>query len=283
MRALVRLLSAVLLAGLVAAGTLVPAEAAAKPAPLTRAKMRSAPVPSLCGYPAGRLVKGRLPGAGVENGFRARLGSVALGKLVKGSRGDAAVEVVCSSRARLVESFVLLYRAGARGPVYRGKVSFGRWSQYGPEVVTSVSIAKRRVNVAGLHTRAEDPLCCGSLPWRAVLRLKGKRTALVSRTTVGEASVARAFLAAVDREDLAAASRYASRAVASGAIAQTRSGSSMRLTRCGARSELPPGSRGCDSVFTVKPPFESSNSALIMHLQVTSTGGWRVTRAFRAE
>lgn len=132
------------------AGTLTGASAPA-PEPLTPSAILSAPVPSLCGHPAGRLVRGKLPGLGygevtiqdIESRAWAKT-SLVIGRIDKDSRPDAAVAMRCNLGGVGWPGWVLFY---GPGPRLMGGFDLSRLLGEGRQHVTGMKMSGRDVVV----------------------------------------------------------------------------------------------------------------------------------------
>lgn len=136
------------------------------------AALRRAPVPSLCGHPAGRLVDGHLPGTPRGEGG-VELSDTSFGDL----DGDGVVEgaaLVSCSQGNSVETSVHLYRSGLR-PL--GQVEHDQGLD-DPFAATSVRITGRRLQVAGRSYDSDDARCCPSGLLVRRFRLRGSTVSL---------------------------------------------------------------------------------------------------------
>ena len=121
---------------------------------MTAAALRRAPVPPLCGHPAGRLVDGRLQSS-ADGG--AELSDTSVGDL----DGDGVVEAVAMvscSRGNSFENSVHLYRSGLRLLATVDHAQ-GLDSQF---AASSVRITGGRLHVAGYSYDDDDANCCPS-------------------------------------------------------------------------------------------------------------------------
>lgn len=127
-------------------GALALTGAAVTPANATsiKDKLPSAPVPSLCEYPAGRLVNGRLPGTGAGN-VTLDLTRSRVGNLIKGGGSGAAAVLSCSQGGVGWPDHVVFYDSKLRiiGHFDSGRIGV----QSGRAHITAVSISKRVVTI----------------------------------------------------------------------------------------------------------------------------------------
>jgi len=180
------------------------------PGPAARveqADLLAAPVPSLCGHPAGELVDGMLPGIppgeGVvwiyvdENG-RIPAGRVAYGPLGRGSEVDAAVAVYCDRGGTAWPEAVVLY---GPGPALLGHVVLSEIVP-GRQTVESLRIADGVVTVRFVNSYAADGRP-GRVDGTVELVLRGTRVVTRNLELVDERSTAAEALAAAVAGDAA--------------------------------------------------------------------------------
>ena len=123
---------------------------------LDRTALESAPVPALCGHPAGRLRQGRLSGVPDGEG-EVSLAEVVLGDLDRDGEREAAAVVTCS-QGNGVSDNVLVYAAGPR-LVGRVPIGEGLDSEVqGQQVVMGVGT----LQVSGAFQDGDDARCCPS-------------------------------------------------------------------------------------------------------------------------
>jgi hypothetical protein len=119
-----------------------------------RLALRRAPVPSLCGHPAGALVDGHLPGtppgeAGVE------LRETAFGDLNGDGRAEGVAVLSCTQGTTVVRT-VHVYR----NPLaYLARVDAGA-TLGRPIAITDVRVASGLVEVSARYPDKDDPRCC---------------------------------------------------------------------------------------------------------------------------
>jgi hypothetical protein len=122
--------------------------------PLDVQALRSAPVPALCGHPAGTLVNGHLPGtpageAGVE------LRQTAFGDLNADGVAEGVAVLSCAQGNTVVRT-VHVYR----NPLaYVGAVDAGATLKR-PIAITGVRVASGMVEVSARYPGEDDPRCC---------------------------------------------------------------------------------------------------------------------------
>ncbi len=121
---------------------------------LNEAELRSAPVPSLCDHPAGRLRDGSLPGIPPGRG-EVTLGKSAFGDLDGDGVDEAAVVLSCSGGNDVVTD-VFVYAVGPR-LVGRVPVEEGLHSEVHGH---AVRVTRGRLEVSGLFQDDDDPRCC---------------------------------------------------------------------------------------------------------------------------
>lgn len=181
------LLATATLLGVAAAPTVAQDDPASRAAPVSSASLLEAPVPSLCGFPAGRLSDGHLPGPdGYGGAWLSEPSLHAFGDL-DGSPGvDAAAVVRCNhggvgwpdnvvvwdSQLRVLGSFTTSDLTGGERDVVT------RLARTGSTV---------RLDVVGI-TRSGDASCCGSRDARVALRYDPakSRVAVVGRRLFDE-------------------------------------------------------------------------------------------------
>lgn len=136
---------------------------------LDEAALASAPVPSLCGHPAGRLRNGELPGIAPGAGF-VELDETALVDLDGDGLLEATVVLSCSVGNSVITS-VHIYRSGPRlvgdVPVGKGLGSEAR--------VTDIAAGPGRVEVSARFQDEDDARCCPSGYVVRSFRLKGSQ------------------------------------------------------------------------------------------------------------
>jgi len=128
---------------------------------ITEADLLAAPVPSLCGHPAGTLVDGRLPGIPpgegvvwifVDESGRIPAGRVAYGDLGPDVGNGAAVAVYCDRGGASWPEAVVLY---GPGPTYLGHVVLSDLTP-GRQSVVSLAVADGVVRVGFVNSWAAD-------------------------------------------------------------------------------------------------------------------------------
>jgi hypothetical protein len=198
--------------------------------------LSSAPVPSLCGHPAGNLVDGSLPGVPEHDGgvwLRATSSPhmVTQGVLRPGASADIAAVVSCNRGGVGWPDNIVVYDKRLRiiGTVELGKVTKG-----GRESVRRIWIERRTVfvQVWGIG-RDGDAGCCGSASALVQLRWsRSRKRVTVAQTRIyDERASARRFLRAVQRGRRAAAKRYGSSSAVD-ALFAIRKRARLRLAGC---------------------------------------------------
>ncbi|MCU1616635.1 MAG: hypothetical protein JWO98_4175 [Frankiales bacterium] len=158
-------------------------------APLTAAALRSAPVPSLCDFPAGTLVNSVLPGAPPSAGSppalvadgsgRRPMDTMAFGDLNGDGLGDAAAVVNCNKGGVGWPDNIVFWARGPAGPVALGSYQMGDAvgdARGATEKVTYQPDGSVRVET--LDARSYDQGCCPS--GRAIVTLKWDGTKVVA-------------------------------------------------------------------------------------------------------
>lgn len=129
---------------------------------VTPAQLRSAPVPSLCDHPAGRLVDGRLPGLDPTRGHVALIDSQVADLDGDGrDEGIALLECTYGGNANYVS--VHVYRPG---PVHAGRADIDgdREIQRSRGVsLQGVHVVDGVLEVTALDGDTDDPTCCPSV------------------------------------------------------------------------------------------------------------------------
>jgi hypothetical protein len=154
--------------------------------PLSVADLQSAPVPPLCRFPAGKLVRGSLPGQPASagrpptlvtttlDGSRAEL--VALGDLDGNGRGDAAAVVNCNAGGVGWPDNIVFWSATRNGPAVLGAYQMG--DTVGDARNGTTKVAYQRdgsVVVDSLDAREFDAGCCVTGRARVTLKWDGRR------------------------------------------------------------------------------------------------------------
>lgn len=166
----------------------------------------SAPVPSLCDHPAGKLVNGELPGI-PEN-----QGGVSLGAIAKGTihaSGDMAAVVSCNRGGVGWPDNVVVYD---RTRKIIGTVELRKVTRGGRETVDRIRISGRTVFVDVVNIAQKgDAQCCGSAS--ALLKLRWnagrKRVVVASQTRYTERRTVTNLLSAVRAGRRSAAAKLA--------------------------------------------------------------------------
>lgn len=146
--------------------------------PFVPADLLSAPVPSLCGHPAGRLVNGTLPGIGPTMGFVSLMwtggeerGAIAVGNL-DGKPGDEIAAVVgCSQGGIGHPSSVQIY---GPGPALLGSVNLNDIVPVvGQAILRDIAYSDGSILIRWATGRAGDCLCLPTINAQARARLSG--------------------------------------------------------------------------------------------------------------
>lgn len=138
-----RLLS-MLVAIVVAAGTALYGPLSSAQALPIMQRLLAAPVPGMCGYPAGRLIDGHLPGTAPGN-VDLDLARTRVGKLIKGRASGAAAVFSCSQGGVGWPEHVVFYDSGTKVIGHFDSGSIGVAS--GRAKVARVTISKRVVTI----------------------------------------------------------------------------------------------------------------------------------------
>lgn len=233
---------------------------------LTRDQLLSAPVPSLCEHPPGRLVGGKLPGIDEQNGF-VSLGFVTspqeadnllLFGDVDGSPGEEAVVVVdCNQGGVAWPQVILVY---GDGPTLRSTIELSNSvpDPNGRARVEAMRLESGAVAVQWLTSRDGDAGCCSSLDASARIRLEGNRAVITDVKTHDEEPAVTAFVNALERRDRAAALRLADADVVDEMLAASQALGSFGSWSCqGELGDLPlleGSNRVCTIDVTGNPP-----------------------------
>jgi pimeloyl-ACP methyl ester carboxylesterase len=164
------------------AGEAVGAWIAAMNRPVTAAALRSAPVPALCVFPAGRLVGGVLPGQPASAGIPPTLVNnsggaplAAFGDLDGRGAADAAAAVNCNAGGVSWPDHVVFWAAGRDGPTVLGAYQMGDAVGDARNGTTRITWTKgATVVVDTLAARPGDGGCCASGRARVTLKWDGK-------------------------------------------------------------------------------------------------------------
>lgn len=249
-------------------------------------ELDNAPVPSLCGHPAGTLVDGVLPGV-PENEGGVWLGFNGDSKVVKGSirpgiDGDLAAVLDCNRGGVAWPENIVFYDAAHNilGAVDLYDVTRGGregvrrlWFSGGALVVEVVNIQRK-----------EDAACCGSGSARVRLDLGADgKVSVLSRTVYTERSAAQKLITAVNRRQRTTARRYGTSAAVS-ALFSARKGAHLGLVKCyGLLSDeawwindISPASRSCLVSVNRSGPYDS---AYAVHMERVSWNKWRARAA----
>src|SRR3954468_3692442 len=175
-----RFLSAVTVAGLALAGAVAPSSAQAKASPVSLPQLESAPVPTLCGHPGGRLVHGVLPGIPALAGkvvlaatpAHHGAATLAFGDLNHDGVRDAAAVVLCRTGSTSRPSSIQLYTAGGKR---LGGFDLAAFTHRATDVVSKVTIVHDVVFVHWTSNQHGDAPGTASLDYAAQLRLVGHK------------------------------------------------------------------------------------------------------------
>jgi hypothetical protein len=144
--------------------------------PLTAASLLSAPVPSLCQHPAGRLVNGHLPGIPANRGsvelawaygLRSDHDMMTVGDLNGDGISDAAAVVSCNAGGVGWPDQIVFY---THGPTVLGAYDLSTAVGGARDGTLRISYSSRAVQVTSLDARRYDFGCCAS--GRATLTLR---------------------------------------------------------------------------------------------------------------
>ena len=162
------------------AGQAVGAWMAAVNKPVTAAALRSAPVPKLCVFPAGRLVNGVLPGQPPSAGIPPTLvtGSggaplAAFGDLDGRGAADGAAAVNCNAGGVSWPDNIVFWSASVDGPKVLGAYQMGDAVGDARNGTTRITYGKGGVVVDTLAARPGEGGCCVSGRARVTLEWDG--------------------------------------------------------------------------------------------------------------
>lgn len=212
---LARQVSASVLAAALAAGVLTPAAGAAPAAAkagLSKASMRQAVVPSLCGHPAGRLVDGSLPGIAANMGG-VWLDTVTIGRV--GGRRLAVASISCNQGGIGWPGNIVVYSSPDQ---IVGSFPLSEFTSGGRQGVSRVRITKGKITVRIRAIAApDDNDLWGTRSGLATFSWsKRQRKVVLSKLTVyTEKRAAARLLAAVQNGDARTARKYATPTVVS--------------------------------------------------------------------
>ena len=227
-------LSALALVGVLPAD----AQAQGQAHPVTWSELLSAPVPRLCGHPAGRLVHGSLPGIPRGRGevtilpwasAKPTRRNVVFGDLNGDGVTDAAVVVTCDQGGVPWPESVQLYTSGDRrlGGAVLSSISHGD-----RDGVVSMKLSKGLVDVHWQTNRRSDYGCCSTMDYAADLSVLHGRVAVTHPTPYDERPALHALLAAVKTGSAARVQRLATAAVATTLLARQQEGLLSSSWRC---------------------------------------------------
>lgn len=176
--------------------------------PLTAEQMRSAPVPSVCGQPAGRLSDGTLgtPGAGKGGVSIATYGADAKPAFLalQGTDGTpyAALVVDCDQGGVAWPPHVIFYSAG---PTVLGEVDVAKVVGNGRQVVEALAPATNGVRLSLSNTYGSDEDgCCGTVDKIADFTWNGtKVSGTVTKKITEQPTAKAAFFAALTGDQTA--------------------------------------------------------------------------------
>lgn len=157
------------------------------PMKLTRASLRSAPVPALCGHRAGSLVAGELPGIPSSQGFvRLRTDLITLGDLTGDGVEEALAVLECGAGGVGLPHQLVAFEATPSGPATLS--AFNTWGMTrARDGVMQLRYRNRAVVVSSRAGLSGDPACCPSGRIQFAVRLDGNR--LTATRTTPEPSV----------------------------------------------------------------------------------------------
>ena len=217
--------------------------------PVTLAQLESAPVPSLCGHAAGRLVKGALPGIAAGAGkvtlaaTAAHHGSsvLAVGDLNGDGVPDAAAVVQCTTGSTSRPASIQLYTSGGK---LLGGLSLDKFTHRPTDLVVKLTISKGTVFVHWTANQHGDPTCCPTLDYAVQLRLSAGKVVTSHAISYPEDRAADYLAGAGRLQSLKGAEAWATPKVAAEVLAADRRGTLGALFTCFGAPTRDKGWRG---------------------------------------
>jgi hypothetical protein len=223
-------LSRYAIAALGAVAALIGAGPAAAKTPLD-----DAPVPSLCGHPAGQLVSGALPGIPANHGFVElaalhRPGMIATGKLRE--RGDRAAVLACSQGGVGWPDNVVIY---SPEKTILGAIDLNDVTRGGREFAKRISIRRRvvHIHVVGIEQDG-DAACCGSASAHVRLKWdrKSERIRVAGKTVYTERKTIKRLVRAVNQGRRRAVRKLAAKPVSRVLLGTHDNGARFNFVQC---------------------------------------------------
>lgn len=196
-------------------------------------QLLNAPIPSVCGHKAGRLVKGRLPGIARNRGeARLRLETATLGTLVKGGGVGAVAAIQCNRGGVSWPDHIVVWN---RHKQVIGHYDTAKVSAYNRIRIMTIAVKNREITAYMRGVGATDEAAC-CMTRSARVRMSWspttRRVIVRSRTIYYERSVALALVAAVNKRHRTTALKYGTSTTVSDLLALRARVATMRVGRC---------------------------------------------------
>lgn len=229
-------------------------------------ELLDAPVPSLCGLPAGTLDNGVLPGTPAGESLTLKTELSRTGDLWGSRRSEAVAILQCIVGPSTAVDFIVVYNANGR-PVASWDV--GRFTGAGGWVTGAV--VKKRVatiRVEDVQQDGEAP-CCGTAD--AVIKLRwnaDQKRVTAKKAILTEKRTQRRLVAALNAGDVARAEKLADESVVSNLMLfRTRGANSFEAGGCFAGDSFYGSDRVCD--------IYAPGVDVAVHLDRVKFGSWR--------
>lgn len=218
--------------------------------PLDEAALLRAPVPSLCGHPAGTLVDGSLPGIAERDGHvsisrpdaEIPADRVVFGDVDGDGTVEAAVVVSCSRGGVPWPEIVVVY---GPGPTYLGHVDLGDQGRDRPHVASLRMVDGRvEAQIVGF-VGPGDGACCGRVDAVAQIVLTDGEAELASIRYFDERDTVAELIKALDAGDRAEVRRLNAVESIADFLFDSYAGTGLELDGCRV-GDLPWGAVRCD-------------------------------------
>lgn len=240
-------------------------------------QLLNAPVPSVCGHPAGTLVQGKLPGIPTGQGVvKLRFGTARLIPVASGGTGAVAA-IECNQGGVPWANHVVVWD---RNKKVIGHFDLKRMSTYSRAYITRFAMSKGTIYgyMTGIGA-ADEAACCYTRTARVALGWSSasRRYIVRSRHIYYETTYARLLVDAVNKGDRTRALRYGTATAVKQLWNFRGVGGGMKLMRCGDTYSSPRyGGRMC--TVTAKTPMYWFYDVEMVH-PTSTTMSWKARYA----
>lgn len=260
-----------------------PAAAATRPTAVTKATLRRAIVPSMCGYRSGRLVNGKLPG--ISPGMvMLDLSRTSFGPTIPGEKSGAVATFVCNRGGIGWPDHVVVYDAKLRPRFHLNTAKIG--AEPGRQTVVRASVKRglATINVIAAPLSGDNSLWGTAGATVSIRYNKTKKRLVATRPTIySERSTAAALLKAISKGNRKAAARYAAPGVVSTLMKWRKERNRISLVGCYGRASLNSfyedwlnlGERGCLVEVKWAPDYEFESGYLLRLSHLSTDKVWQ--------